>query len=337
LVRIWISQGFVKCNDSGEKLEETGQCYLTDLVNLGFFQQVESKDRRALFQAEIFSMKSNNPVATEESFTGNQTCYAMCHLMHDFARIVSRSECAVIDDLQCNEMLPTVQHLSVVTDYAYCKDQNGSIPRNYKFEENLRNAVTSVRRLRTLVLIGQYDTFFFQSFQDILRKAQNLRLLQMSASSSDFNSFMCTLINPTHLRYLKALKPGMVLPQVLSKLFHLQVLDIGSSTYPTISNGINNLVSLRHIVAQGLSAIAGIGNMTSLLELHDFRVQNSGNFQITQLQSMNKLLQLGISQLNNVTTTDEAAGAKLRDKIHLKKLCLSWKYACRGSILITVT
>lgn len=252
--------------------------------------------------------------------------------MHDLARIVSRSECAVIDDLQCNEMLPTVQHLSVVTDSAYCEDQNGSIPRNYKFEENLRNTVTSVIRLRTLVLIGQYDSFFFQSFQDILRKAHNLRLLQMSASSSDFNSFMCTLINPTHLRYLKALKPGMVLPQVLSKLFHLQVLDIGSSTYPTISNGINNLVSLRHIVAQGLSAIAGIGNMTSLLELHDFRVQNSGNFQITQLQSMNKLLQLGISQLDNVTTTDEAAGAKLRDKIHLRKLCLSWKYTYHSDI-----
>lgn len=100
LVRIWISQGFVKCNDSGEKLEETGQCYLTDLVNLGFFQQVESKDRRVLFQAEIFSMRLMNPVAREESFTGNQTCYAMGGLMHDLARIVSRSECAIIDDLQ---------------------------------------------------------------------------------------------------------------------------------------------------------------------------------------------------------------------------------------------
>ncbi|KAM0914599.1 hypothetical protein ACQ4PT_011394 [Festuca glaucescens] len=332
LVRIWTSQGFVKCNDSGEKLDETGQCYLTDLVNLGFFQQVESKDRRALFQAKIFSMRSNNPVAREESFTGNQTCYGKCGLMHDFARIVSRSECAVIDDLQCNEMLPTVQHLSVVTDSAYCKDQNGSIPRNYKFEENLRNTVTSVRRLRTLVLIGQYDSFFFQSFQDILRKAHNLRLLQMSATSSDFNSFMCTLVNPAHLLYLKALKPGMALPQVLSKLFHLQALDIGSSTYPTISNGINNLVSLRHIVAQGLSSIAGIGNMASLLELHDFRIQNSCSFEITQLQSMNKLLQLGISQLENVTTTDEAAGAKLRDKIHLEKLCLSWKYTYHTDI-----
>ncbi|KAM0914598.1 hypothetical protein ACQ4PT_011394 [Festuca glaucescens] len=275
LVRIWTSQGFVKCNDSGEKLDETGQCYLTDLVNLGFFQQVESKDRRALFQAKIFSMRSNNPVAREESFTGNQTCYGKCGLMHDFARIVSRSECAVIDDLQCNEMLPTVQHLSVVTDSAYCKDQNGSIPRNYKFEENLRNTVTSVRRLRTLVLIGQYDSFFFQSFQDILRKAHNLRLLQMSATSSDFNSFMCTLVNPAHLLYLKALKPGMALPQVLSKLFHLQALDIGSSTYPTISN------------------------VTSLQTLH---LEDCGEWQILpSLEMLPFLMKLKLCKMHKVT------------------------------------
>ncbi|KAM0914604.1 hypothetical protein ACQ4PT_011396 [Festuca glaucescens] len=62
------------------------------------------------------------------------------------------------------------------------------------------------------------------------------------------------------------------------------------------------------------------------------RVQNSGSFEITQLQSMNKLLQLGISQLENVTTTNEAAGAKLRHKIHLEKLCLSWKYTYHSDI-----
>ncbi|XP_044967851.1 putative disease resistance protein RGA1 [Hordeum vulgare subsp. vulgare] len=333
LVRIWISQGFVKCNYPGKKLEETGHDYLTDLVNLGFLQQVECKDKSISFQHEIFPMRLCNRVVREESFQGRQTCYVMRGLMHDFGRMVSRNECAIIDDLRCNELLPTVQHLSIVTDSAYCKNQDGSIPRSHKFEENLRNTVASVRRLRTLVLIGQYDSFFFQSFQDIFKKAHNLRLLQMSATASDFNSFVCTLVNPTHLRYLKALKPGVALPQVLSKFYHLQVLDVGSYTDPIIPNGIHNLVSLRYIVAEGLSSsIPCIGKMTSLLELHDFRVKNSSSFEITQLQSMNELLQLGVSQLENVTTKDEAAGAKLRDKIHLEKLRLSWKYTHHSEI-----
>ncbi|VAH52034.1 unnamed protein product [Triticum turgidum subsp. durum] len=164
-------------------------------------------------------------------------------------------------------------------------------------------------------------------FKIYSKKAHNLRLLQMSATTSDFNSFVCTLVNPTHLRYLKTPKPGVASPQVLSKFYHLQVLDVDSDTDPMIPNGIHNLVSLRHIVVEGLSSsIPCIGKMTSLLELHDFRVQTTSNFEITQLQSMNELLQLGVPQLENVATKDEADGAKLRDKVHLEKLRLSWKY-----------
>ncbi|XP_044445722.1 putative disease resistance protein RGA4 [Triticum aestivum] len=41
LIHMWISQGFVKRDSSSECLEEIGKSYLTDLVNLGFFEQVE--------------------------------------------------------------------------------------------------------------------------------------------------------------------------------------------------------------------------------------------------------------------------------------------------------
>ena len=63
--------------------------------------------------------------------------------------------------------------------------------------------------------------------QDVLRKAHNLHLLQISATSADFNSLMCSLVNPTHLCYLKlgVVKVHEGLPQVWSKFCHLQVLD----------------------------------------------------------------------------------------------------------------
>ncbi|KAL5232237.1 hypothetical protein ABZP36_031013 [Zizania latifolia] len=72
-----------------------------------------------------------------------------------------------------------------------------------------------------------------------------------------------------------------------------------------------------------LSTIASAGNLTSLQEL-TFNVQDAGNFNIRQLGSMNELITLGISQLENVKTKEEAKSARLKDKEHLKVLSLSW-------------
>ncbi|EEC78037.1 hypothetical protein OsI_17469 [Oryza sativa Indica Group] len=124
---------------------------------------------------------------------------------------------------------------------------------------------------------------------------------------------------------------GRTLPRSLRKYYHLQVLDIGYRFgIPRISNDINNLLSLRHLVAydEVCSSIANIGKMTSLQELGNFIVQNNlSGFEVTQLKSMNKLVQLSVSQLENVRTQEEACGAKLKDKQHLEKLHLSWKDA----------
>ncbi|KAF7081635.1 hypothetical protein CFC21_085556 [Triticum aestivum] len=201
LVHLWISQGFVKSDHSSNSLEEMGRYYLIYLVNLGLFEEVEGR-----------------------------TCYVMCSLIYDFARLVSRTECAALDGLQCSGILPTIHHLSIVTNSVYQRDhQTGNIPRNERFEFRLQNIVASVRKLRTLVLIGEYDSFFFKAFQDVFEKAHNLRLLQMSATSACFNSFLCSLANPTHLRYLK-IQDGhteqKASPHILSKVFHLQVLDV---------------------------------------------------------------------------------------------------------------
>ncbi|XP_048548401.1 disease resistance protein RGA2-like, partial [Triticum urartu] len=306
LVQIWISQGFVKHRHSNKILEKMGMDYLDDLLNLGYFHQV----------------------GRQNSSQGSQNCYAMCGLMRDFVRMVSRTECAITNDLQCNDILPTVRHLSVVTGYAYNKNQVGNKHCSNNFEENLRNKVTSLRKLRTLVLIGQFDSSMLQSFQDILREAHNLRLLQISGTSADYNSLMCSLVNPTHLRYLK-LKVDEVhegLPQVWSKFCHLQVLDVASNIDSNVIYGMSNVPSLRHLVSkEGVhSSIAGIGELISLQELHNFSVQDSNGVDIIELQSMNELVRLGISQLQNVKTREEAYQARLRDKHQLEKLHLSW-------------
>uniref|UniRef100_A0ACD5TZ54 Uncharacterized protein n=1 Tax=Avena sativa TaxID=4498 RepID=A0ACD5TZ54_AVESA len=311
LVNIWISQGFVRAGDSSKRLEEIGMDYLADMVNMGYFQQTEK---------EVFSQ-------------GIQACYVICGLMHDFGRIISRNECATLDSLQCNELmprLPSIRHLSVISDFEHSTDQNGNILWNEKFEVKLISVLASLKKLRTLVLIGQYDKFFLESFKKIIQKAEKLRLLQISSKYADLVSSLCVLVNPTHLRYLKleANEGAGASFHGLSTFFHLQLLDIDPYTDLIIPHGIYNLVSLRHLaVEEGIHAsFYSIGKMTSLQELQNFIVQNSSGSDIAQLQSMNQLVQLGVSQLENVTTRDEACGAKLRDKRHLEMLRFAWTH-----------
>ncbi|KAL6843806.1 hypothetical protein ACP4OV_026377 [Aristida adscensionis] len=282
LVSVWISQGFVRCDHPTRRLEDIGRDYLSVLCNSGFFVVIESYNHT----------------------TRNQTCYVMPALMHDFVRLVSRTEYAVIDGSECNEMLPTIRHLSIVTDSSYHERQSGNIINNEKFEDIFQSVKNSVRKLRTLLLIGKCDDSLFLIFQ----KAQCLRMLQISATYTDLDFFLHN--NSTHLRYLKRENNGRgeALPAALNKSFHLQVLDVG---HPSTFNSMNGLVSMRH-----LSVKMGA----------QFMDRNSICFGIRQLQPMSDLVHLRVDELQNVSRA-EACGTKLRDKQQLETLHLSWTYS----------
>nr|CAD41828.2 OSJNBb0085C12.7 [Oryza sativa Japonica Group] len=302
LIQIWIAQGFVE--KSSERLEQKGRKYLAELVDSGFYQHVER---------------------TSEHFV-------MHDLMHDLAKLVSQSEFATIDGSECEELPSTIRHVSILTDSAYNKYEDGDFSRNEEFERRLLK-VRSRSKLKTLVFIGEYDSHFLKSFQDAFKEAKHLRLLQITSMYADFDYFISSLVYCTHLRYLGLENETQrTLPQALSKCYHLQVLHIGSCGTPNIPEEINNLVSLQHLVAQkGVwSSIANIGEMTSLQELTNFKVENSIGFEITQLQRMSELVELGVSRLENVTTKQEASGASLKDKHHLERLHLFWKGVRNG-------
>ncbi|BAF15827.2 Os04g0621600 [Oryza sativa Japonica Group] len=110
LIQIWIAQGFVE--KSSEKLEQKGWEYLAELVNSGFFQQVENE------------WPSSEDIVLHD-------------LMHDLARMVSKTECATIDGSECEKLAPSIRHLSIVTDSAYSEDPHGNISRNEEFEKRL--------------------------------------------------------------------------------------------------------------------------------------------------------------------------------------------------------
>ncbi|XP_062226783.1 putative disease resistance protein RGA1 isoform X2 [Phragmites australis] len=289
LVRIWISQGFVDGSRTSKSLEDTGNDYLADLVDSGFFEKI--------------GRDGHSP-----------ECFVMHDLIHDLAWQVSKDEFGTINDRDCEEILPTVRHLSIVTDSEF----------SHEIFEKKMLQVKSARKLRSLVLIGYYDPSFFRYFQNMFKQAENLRLLQICATYADFVSFLSSLVNCSHLRYLKLDNKGSdeALPISLRNFYHLEVIDAG---HPTIVHGMYDLVSMRYLVVTkgARSSVTSVGEMSDHQDVPNFTDQNSSCSEITQLQSMNKLVQLGVFQLENVSSA-EASGARLRDKQHLQKLGLSW-------------
>ncbi|CAN6374715.1 unnamed protein product [Urochloa humidicola] len=301
LIRIWISQGFVHGNHIGKKQDDAGKDYLAYLVNSGFFQHVTYSSHR----------------------------FVMHDLLHDLACQVSRADIVTVDGSECAEISATPRHLSIVFDQVCCETSES-------LERKLLQ-IKSVRKLRTFVLIGAYDSHFFNCFNNIFKEAHNLRFLEIEATYSDFDCFISNLGGCTHVRYIDVtlfdeseadVFHNKVLPQAMTNFFHLQVLDVGLQTNMTLPNGISNLVRMHHLVAaeEAYSAITNIGKMTALQELPMFKVkvQNDSGFNLRQLQSMSQLVQLGIYQLENVQSKEEAGEARLIDKVYLEDVRLSW-------------
>ncbi|CAD6271324.1 unnamed protein product [Miscanthus lutarioriparius] len=249
LVHMWISSGFVKS-------VEAGQDYLNALVNSCFLEQV---------------------IITDFIILGHKKSYVMCGVMHEFARLVSRAEFATMDGLECKEVLPTVRHFSILIDSVYHEDECGIILHNGKFEEKLKNIISLVRGLRTLILIGDYDSLFFQSFQ----------------------TFICSLENCAHLRFLKLENKwsNEALPISLSNFYHLEVLHVGQ---PLNVDGICDLVSMRNLIlTKGAFGACSPAWSACLQKIH---LEDCKGWEILpSLESLSSLTKLKLRNMPEVT------------------------------------
>ncbi|KAG0519081.1 hypothetical protein BDA96_09G233400 [Sorghum bicolor] len=245
LISMWTSSGFVKSI-------EVGRDYLNALVNLCFFEQV----------------------GTEYD---SEQCYVMCGMMHEFARLISRTEFATIDGFEC-KVLPTVRHLSIQikTNLEYHVDECGIIICNVKFEEKLQSIASSLRRLRTVIIIGHYDSLFVQF--------------------KSFHTFVSNLVNCTHLRYLKLENKGISesLPISLSKFYHLEILDAGCRAI------IHDPISMRHLVlTKGACSASSVARYASLQTIH---LEDCKGWEVlASLESLSSLTKLKLRNIAEVT------------------------------------
>ena len=221
--------------------------------------------------------------------------------------------------------MPTVRHLSMLTDSAYYEDQDGNLNCNLKFEEKLRGVVTLAKKLRTLVLIGRYDSSFFQSFKDVFKEAPYLRMLQISSTHADTQYFECELVNSTHLCYLKLERKRSV-EDSLPGFEESSSMDDGNSSQSSehVINTARAVVeclqpcdSRKHIHISGYSgATSPAWFGTSVTCLQTLHLEDCGKWKI--LPSLGSLQFLTKLVLRNMQSVIEVSLPSLEELVLIK-------------------
>ncbi|KAL6600345.1 hypothetical protein ACP70R_045145 [Stipagrostis hirtigluma subsp. patula] len=244
----------------------------------------------------------------------DQTRYVMHDLIHDMAQSVSMDECFFMQDLSYpyqRRMPHTVRHMSVEGDKSFIR----------MIDTQYLNKLHSLR----LTSFHAEFTWFNQLSNIRFLSLKGCRWVKLPKSICQLNS----------LRYLDISDSGVQeLPIKFWCLYRLEVLDARHSGLTKIPHDVTKLISLRHLAlpAEGsynLSMVKGLGNLSFLRNLGEFRVGEENGRRIGELKGMNHVSEtLSIKCLYNVHSKEEAAEARLADKQYLKELHLYWEEHC---------
>nr|CAD1829029.1 unnamed protein product [Ananas comosus var. bracteatus] len=205
-----------------------------------------------------------------------------------------------------------VVHLSLISDNI----QASEFKDLYKF-----------KNLRSLVLMPRYSSRLDHLTEELLLTMKSLRMLELSHTG--IKELPVSIGELKHLRFLNLSHTRIKsLPESLTNLRKLQILDLSGCimlcSFPT---WINKISSLRHLKARPdlICTIEGIGKLSSLQNLEEFRVRKNEGHKIEELKNMNELHgKLQIRNMENMKSETEARGADLQDKVYLEGLELEW-------------
>ncbi|XP_077229289.1 putative disease resistance protein RGA3 [Tasmannia lanceolata] len=177
--------------------------------------------------------------------------------------------------------------------------------------------------LRTLFHFGKLEAprNFFSQF---------LLLRAIDFSSSNITKLPNSVGKLKHLRFLNMSCTYIKkLPKSICNLHSLQTLKLSFSLLVELPTDLWKLLSLRHLEIECTHMDYmpnGMGRLRSIRNLSEFIIGGENACSITELGDLN-LLQgsLIISNLNRLTTKDEAMQANLNNKDHLTSLILDCK------------
>ncbi|KAK1668973.1 hypothetical protein QYE76_057132 [Lolium multiflorum] len=304
LINLWIGLDILQPGGRNQTLEGIGLRNLNDLVTHGFFREEE---------------------------TNGRLHYVMHDLLHDLALKVASHECLTMhpSNVGSVEIQPSIRHLSIIID----GDDDTMSHENFKSQLRKLKTRLKIERLHTLMLFGRVDESFANILGDLFKEANAIRVLRLVNISSFVESMLHNFSALVHLRYLclgtKNNGRGVHLPLAISRFYHLRILDLESWYYcRDLPNDLSNLAKLRHFYTPSdelHSDILNVGKLVLLEELKVFRVnKESEGFELKQLEHLTELRELGIYNLENIHTKEEAVKAKLIEKNYLERLTLDW-------------
>ncbi|XP_078167609.1 putative disease resistance protein At3g14460 isoform X2 [Carex rostrata] len=291
LINLWMAEGFITPIDKHDRLEDTGENYLDELVSRFFIEKVG---------------------------VGKQKRYQLHDLLHDLAERVQGDDFIRIDSTNSRDVSSHISNMLSRSENI----RHILLPSSMISE--LKEKICLMKNIRTFWVKHVGDIVPINVLQAILKHLEKLRVLYLFVCVDDLPDSIGKL---KHLRYLSinGYQPLKKIPDSIRKLYHLQKLDLINCE--SLPKDFCELISLRRFVAcrKTISHISHVGRLTSLQGLDHFIVRKECGYELQQLENLNQLRgEMYIAGLENVGSTEDAVKAHMQNKKYLEALTFEW-------------
>jgi NB-ARC domain len=235
-------------------------------------------------------------------------------LMHDLAKSLSFGTYYCLEGNNCSiENHDSVRHISVYRQQIELIDKE----------------IGRCKNLRSLLFLYEFGSginISSSTLASLFNQLIYLRALDLSnCQIEELPQNICNLklLIFVNLWYAEIKS----LPDSICQLYNLQVISVEGCPLKSFPKLFHNLINLRLITlwTEISTKILGIGKLTSLEILPEFKVLREDGHKIEELKTMNRIRdQLMISNLENVEGREDAARACLNNKELVNQLILRW-------------
>ncbi|XP_027184539.1 disease resistance protein RGA2-like [Coffea eugenioides] len=285
LIQIWMAQGLINDAKGGG-----GHLQMEDIGSEYFNVLLRS----SLLQAGY------------KNFFNEIVFCRMHDLVHDLSLQVSNNRFFNTEDDMEVSYHDEVMHLTIIGSQGKVLKNIEGIPPN----------------LQTLYYLGGDGIML----KDILERSRYLSVLKVDGWH--VTHLPNSVGNMKHLRHLDIRRTGITaLPDSITKLYNLMTLKV--LYLEEIPKKFGNLINLRHLefleIHLDRCLFPGIGQLANLRTLPHFVVSQDKGCQLEELEHLRNLGgELEIFGLENVSSFESAAKAKLSKKSSIQGLRLSW-------------
>ncbi|TYH73482.1 hypothetical protein ES332_D05G332900v1 [Gossypium tomentosum] len=235
---------------------------------------------------------------------GKKSSFVMHDLISDLAKSIAGGFiCRLEGNGDCCEIIERTRHLSNAQEFCDVRQKFQSLPKA-KCLRAFLNVKSSFYCIVSNVLM-----------HDLLMKS-SLRVLYLAGLK--------------HLRNLNLSETSVRrLPNSLCTLYNLQALTLhGCSDLVELPRDMGRLINMRYVDIRRTKLTRmpeGMGKLKDIRILTDFVIGDQTGSSINELGKLKHLRgRLAISRLKNVVNARDAKDAKLKDKVNLEELKLTW-------------